>query len=532
VLDSCRDNPLADQLRRSIGASRALPLQRDLARIDGPEGMIIAYATQAGRTADDGHGRNSPYTTAFLKHIDEKEEIGSIFRRISNDVYETTKHEQLPELSLSLIGEFYLNGKLQIPVAPTSEPSAEASRDVTSQLRTRVGMPFNAADAPFMCDKCREDLGNGIAGKPGHSAVVLSFDGGSFWSFGKATTAEARKIALAQCLNAGRLACFVYAIDGQITWAEPSPPLPIKPWFKRDPQIEQPIDFQKVPNIYDGDRPRIAQLYSRIKGKAVAVGPFLQWTITGKADSDEEAARVVLERCAHVTHVPCRVIALGNSLVVPLTSLEAWPTAAPAMPSAINATGPVYAPSGPVVLPSEIPFICDDCRDQVGKALSEERLHTAVVISLAGGFWIVGGCGTAEEARTVALGRCLGSDSLTCFVYALDGQMVWEDNAPPMPTTPWFTHDATIERPLDVAALPGFSISAKQFIRDFYSPVKTPKAIAAGDGTFAVGFGLRYPAHSENEAARLVLERCGYITQAPCRIIAIGESSVVKSDAN
>jgi hypothetical protein len=118
VLDSCRDNPLAEQLKRSIGASRALPLQRGLAKIDSPEGMIVAYATQAGRTADDGDGKNSPYTTAFLKHIDEKEEIGSIFRRISADVYETTKHEQLPELSLSLIGEFYLHGKVEVTIKP------------------------------------------------------------------------------------------------------------------------------------------------------------------------------------------------------------------------------------------------------------------------------------------------------------------------------------------------------------------------------------------------------------------------------
>jgi TPR repeat protein len=118
VLDSCRDNPLADQLKRSIGASRALPLQQGLAKIDSPEGMIIAYATQAGRTADDGDGKNSPYTAAFLRHIDEKEEIGSIFRRISADVYETTKHAQLPELSLSLIGEFYLNGRLEISAPP------------------------------------------------------------------------------------------------------------------------------------------------------------------------------------------------------------------------------------------------------------------------------------------------------------------------------------------------------------------------------------------------------------------------------
>jgi uncharacterized caspase-like protein len=110
VLDSCRDNPLAEELKRAIGPTRALSIQRGLAKIDSPEGMIISYATQAGRTAVDGDDRNSPYTAAFLKHIEEKQEIGTVFRQITADVYESTGRKQLPELSLSLIGEFYLRG--------------------------------------------------------------------------------------------------------------------------------------------------------------------------------------------------------------------------------------------------------------------------------------------------------------------------------------------------------------------------------------------------------------------------------------
>jgi hypothetical protein len=118
VLDACRDNPLADQLKRSIGATRSQALQRGLAKIDSPQGMIVAYATQAGRTAEDGDGRNSPYTAAFLRNIEAKDEIGTIFRHISSDVYEKTRHEQLPELSLSLVGEFYLQGKGEVGAAP------------------------------------------------------------------------------------------------------------------------------------------------------------------------------------------------------------------------------------------------------------------------------------------------------------------------------------------------------------------------------------------------------------------------------
>jgi uncharacterized caspase-like protein len=105
VLDACRDNPLAEQLRRSVGLTRAASLQRGLARIDTPQGMIVAFSTQAQQTADDGTGRNSPYTAAFLKHIETQDEIGRIFRRITTDVYKTTNHRQLPELSLSMIGD-------------------------------------------------------------------------------------------------------------------------------------------------------------------------------------------------------------------------------------------------------------------------------------------------------------------------------------------------------------------------------------------------------------------------------------------
>jgi hypothetical protein len=118
VLDACRDNPLAEGLRRSIGRTRTADVQHGLAKIDSPQGMIIAYATQAGRTAEDGTGRNSPYTKAFLKHIEAEEEIGTVFRRIGSDVYDATGHAQLPELSLSLIGEFYLRGRR--PVVPAT----------------------------------------------------------------------------------------------------------------------------------------------------------------------------------------------------------------------------------------------------------------------------------------------------------------------------------------------------------------------------------------------------------------------------
>ena len=71
-------------------------------------------------TADDGDSRNSPYTASFLKHIQDKDNVSTVFQTISAGVYEQTKGTQVPELSLSFFGEFYLNGKQEKPASPVT----------------------------------------------------------------------------------------------------------------------------------------------------------------------------------------------------------------------------------------------------------------------------------------------------------------------------------------------------------------------------------------------------------------------------
>jgi Caspase domain len=137
VLDSCRDNPFAEDLKRSIGRSRSAAFSRGLAKMESPDGTIISYATQSGRTAEDGTGRNSPYTSAFLKHIEERDNITTVFQHIGANVYEDSKGHQVPELSLSFFGEFYLNGKQEtasVP-APVSPPPPDPCVGAADQWR-------------------------------------------------------------------------------------------------------------------------------------------------------------------------------------------------------------------------------------------------------------------------------------------------------------------------------------------------------------------------------------------------------------
>jgi adenylate cyclase len=410
---------------------------------------------------------------------------------------------------------------------PAGAPASHEKELAHASARTLFGTRFVAEEAPFICDECRERISKALIGQPDHTAVTLSLDGGFYWALNRNTAADARRSSLGQCLDAKRLGCFVYAVDSQIVWSEPAPPLPVKPWFVRDPKAEQPLDFDKIPTLSAEAKQRIAQLYLKFDGKALALGAHRMWGMAGTARTDEEAARIVLERCSYVTHSPCRVIAIKNVFVVPPESFRI-DVAAPTFSVAANATGPAYSlPGGPLFVPGNIPFICDECRERTARGLKDQPEHSALVISFDGGFWYTWGQDSAEAARTIALGDCLGASQTMCIVYAVDGQLVSKEVAP-LPALPWFTHDPQIEKPVDVDAIPDLPSSAKEVIRTVYMKANSPKAIAVGHGSWAQAFGVKIQLRSESEAARIALERCGFVTQAPCRIVAINGNSVIR----
>ena len=69
----------------------------------------IAYATQPDAVALDGEGRNSPFTTALIKHIATPgQDIGVIMRRVRTDVVQVTRGKQVPWDHSLLMGEVVL----------------------------------------------------------------------------------------------------------------------------------------------------------------------------------------------------------------------------------------------------------------------------------------------------------------------------------------------------------------------------------------------------------------------------------------
>ena len=110
ILDACRNNPLARSMQRTV-ASRSISRGSfgDLDESLLGDETLVAYAAAARTEAADGRGRNSPYTSALLAHLEQPLEILTLFRRVRAQVLTATNGGQRPHEYQSLLGEHYLS---------------------------------------------------------------------------------------------------------------------------------------------------------------------------------------------------------------------------------------------------------------------------------------------------------------------------------------------------------------------------------------------------------------------------------------
>jgi Caspase domain len=138
-LDACRDNPLAEELHRSSkGASRSAAVPRGLApmAIRNPDTLLV-FAAAPGRTAADGAGDNSPFTTAILRNIAEPGvEIELMMKRVTRDVVQSTGGEQVPERLSRLTTEFVFHKK-PLDWNPTTTPAKPPTTSSAGPARTK-----------------------------------------------------------------------------------------------------------------------------------------------------------------------------------------------------------------------------------------------------------------------------------------------------------------------------------------------------------------------------------------------------------
>ncbi len=138
ILDACRDNPFASRMERS-GTTRSVG--RGLARVDDAGSTLIVFAADAGQVADDGDGDHSPFTAAFLAHMETPGlEVDGMLRLVHDDVLDATDGAQQPVWNASLGRQ----AVYFVPPPPTPTQTTTVA-DTTDQADIRAD--YQAAQA-------------------------------------------------------------------------------------------------------------------------------------------------------------------------------------------------------------------------------------------------------------------------------------------------------------------------------------------------------------------------------------------------
>jgi TPR repeat protein len=152
MIDACRDNPFANQMTRKK-ATRSIG--RGLARVDAPEGTLIAFAAQEGTTAEDGDGKHSPFASALLETLEEPGlDIRILFGKVRDTVMAATDNRQRPFTYGSLPGRsiFLVNPSITIVIPPDGS-AQPGSTDIEMALWDTVKDSDNPALLRSYLDK-------------------------------------------------------------------------------------------------------------------------------------------------------------------------------------------------------------------------------------------------------------------------------------------------------------------------------------------------------------------------------------------
>ncbi|HEY4249937.1 MAG TPA: caspase family protein [Roseomonas sp.] len=283
ILDACRDNPFRNRLlaqtRQAIGGG-------GLGQVQAATGTLVTFATAPGTVAEDGRGRNSPFTGALLKHIETPGlEIRQLLAEVRREVREATRGRQVPWENSALEGSFYFR-------APPPPPPPAAPGPAESELLFWESVRGSRRAADFQ-------------------AYLNRFPQGVF-----ADLARNRIAALA---SAGSRSPLPAPPPGAI--ASTATPEGREALLYRLLSLVQPITPGRLATQVQSLRS-----YPEAAGhRAFAVAPGRQATlrVTGAA-TPALAEELVLERCQLRNGEPCLLFAVNDALRMPAGGAE-WP---------------------------------------------------------------------------------------------------------------------------------------------------------------------------------------------------------------
>lgn len=141
LLDACRSLP---SFSRDSGEG--------LSRINAPQGTIIVFATQPGKTASDGVGKNGLFTSNLLKIMDEPDlNMTEVFKRVKMEVYKQSEEKQLPSVEDNTIGgDFYFTqSDKSVPIPPQKPQPINSITNKQVAVQPKLESLKEAADVDF-----------------------------------------------------------------------------------------------------------------------------------------------------------------------------------------------------------------------------------------------------------------------------------------------------------------------------------------------------------------------------------------------
>ena len=279
-------------------------------------------------------------------------------------------------------------------VPPPASPPPIASRET-----------FAAAAVPFISDRFRATLEKEYASAADFKAFSLNIGGFNAIVAGQASEEVAKSMAVEQCQKKADAAssprkCELYAVGNNVVYTQGKPPMPPLPWITRDPTTERPFASRDVPLLRDGAKTRLENVFvPGRRPKALAIAPggghyFIQFAL----DTVEEVTRRSLESCGAAAGVPCMIVALNDTFVVPI-------------PATMKVTGFFKA--------ADTPLIALEGRDDAARRLADAAGGWSAVAVGAARRPGLGVKEASEQAAvSKALSECARRDS-DCRVVAI-----------------------------------------------------------------------------------------------------------------
>lgn len=158
MLDACRNNPFAAQMK--LSGNRTRSVSRGLAAVEPIGDSLVVYASKHGTVAEDGEGNNSPFAEALVKVLPTPGlEISLMFRKVRDQVIKATNRRQQPFVYGSISGDpFYFTPKITIEnkvvINNNNTPKITSACSIWPQIATTA----TKAQVQAFLSECHEGI--------------------------------------------------------------------------------------------------------------------------------------------------------------------------------------------------------------------------------------------------------------------------------------------------------------------------------------------------------------------------------------